>query len=111
MRAIDAAASAAGVPTLTLMENAGRAVAEAIMARYAPQPVALLCGPGNNGGDGWVAARLLHEAGWPVEVHSLVPREALHGDAALAAARWLGEVHLLSGETPDAALYVDALFG
>jgi hydroxyethylthiazole kinase-like uncharacterized protein yjeF len=111
MRAIDAAASAAGVPTLTLMENAGRAVAEAIMARYALQPVALLCGPGNNAGDGWVAARLLHEAGWPVEVHSLVPREALHGDAALAAARWLGEVHLLSGETPDAALYVDALFG
>jgi hydroxyethylthiazole kinase-like uncharacterized protein yjeF len=111
MRAIDAAAAAAGVPTLTLMENAGAAVAQAIMARFSPQSVAVLCGPGNNGGDGWVAARVLHEAGWPATVHSLVPREALHGDAALAAARWLGETHLLTGETPDAALYVDALFG
>ncbi len=111
MRAIDAAAAAAGVPTLTLMENAGRAVAQAIAARFELRPVAVLCGPGNNGGDGWVTARLLHEAGWPVQVHSLVPREALHGDAALAAARWLGEMGLLGGEIPDASLYVDALFG
>jgi hydroxyethylthiazole kinase-like uncharacterized protein yjeF len=111
MRAIDAAAAAGGVPTLTLMENAGRAVAQAIMARFSPRPVAVLCGPGNNGGDGWVAARVLHEAGWSVQLHSLVPRDALHGDAALAAARWLGEVRLLTGEIPDASLYVDALFG
>lgn len=111
MRAIDAEAARVGVPTLTLMENAGRAVAQAIAARFEPQAVAVLCGPGNNGGDGWVAARMLHEAGWPVELHSLVPREALQGDAALAAARWLGDVRLLTGETPDAGLYVDALFG
>ena len=111
MRAIDADAARGGVPTLTLMENAGRAVAQAVAARFAPRPVTVLCGPGNNGGDGWVAARVLHEAGWPVQVHTLVPREALHGDAALAAARWLGEVRLLTGETPDAALYIDALFG
>ncbi|HVK81426.1 MAG TPA: NAD(P)H-hydrate epimerase, partial [Verrucomicrobiae bacterium] len=115
MRAIDADAARVGVPTLTLMENAGRAVAHALAARFEPQPVAVLCGPGNNGGDGWVAARVLQEAGWPVQLHSLVPREALHGDAALAAARWLGDIHLLThlltGETPDAALYIDALFG
>lgn len=111
MRAIDAGAAAAGVPTLVLMENAGRAVAQAIAARFKPQPLAALCGPGNNGGDGWVAARVLQEAGWPVRLYSLVPREALHGDAALAAARWLGEVELLGAAIPEAALYIDALFG
>jgi hydroxyethylthiazole kinase-like uncharacterized protein yjeF len=111
MRAIDAASAESGVPTRTLMENAGTAVALAVMARYAPQPTAVLCGPGANGGDGWVAARVLRDAGWPVWVESLVPREALKGDTADAASGFRGRVSTLrTGET-TAELFVDALFG
>ena len=111
MRAIDAAAEAAGVPTRTLMENAGAAVADAIAQRFTPRPTLVLCGPGNNGGDGWVAARRLREMGWPVRVASLVSLEALRGDAADAAAAWGGETLTLEDGPPEAELYVDALFG
>lgn len=111
MRAIDAASAAAGVPTRLLMENAGRAVAEAMLQRFSRRSVAVLCGPGNNGGDGWVAARMLRQAGWPVAVWSLVPTEQLRGDAADAAAAWGGAVNLLTGAAPDADLFIDALFG
>lgn len=109
MRAIDEASVEAGVTTL--MENAGRAVADAVAARYKPRPTAVLCGPGNNGGDGWVAARHLQERGWPVWVETLAPRENLTGDAADAAARWSGETHWIGTVGPDAALFIDALFG
>jgi hydroxyethylthiazole kinase-like uncharacterized protein yjeF len=91
MSAIDAASAEAGVPTRTLMENAGRAVAEAIVRRFPQQPTAVLCGPGNNGGDGWVAARVLRDMGWPVWVETDVARGALRGDAADAAKAWSGE--------------------
>ncbi len=57
MRAIDARSAELGVATRTLMENAGRAVADAMCARLPPQPTAVLCGPGNNGGDGWAVSR------------------------------------------------------
>ncbi len=109
MRAIDTRAAELGVPTRTLMENAGRAVADVIVARFAPCTTAVLCGPGNNGGDGWVAARRLWELGWPVWVETETPREALRGDAADAARAYGGEVHALGAR--KAALYVDALFG
>jgi hydroxyethylthiazole kinase-like uncharacterized protein yjeF len=111
MRAIDAASAEMGVATQTLMENAGAAVAEAIAARYSPRPTAVLCGPGNTGGDGWVAARRLKAMGWPVWVETLTPRAALQGDAATAAAAWDGEVHAIGAEAPMAELFVDALFG
>lgn len=111
MRAIDAAAAAAGKPTRTLMENAGRAVAEAIASRHTPRPAAVLCGPGANGGDGWVAARHLREMGWPVWVEILVDRAALKGDAAGAAAAWNGDVYRLGEDNPMAELFVDGLFG
>lgn len=111
MHAIDAAAAATGVPTRTLMENAGRSVAEAIAIRFSPRPTAVLCGPGNNGGDGWVAARYLREMGWPVWVETLAPRTMLKGDAADAAHAWTGDVYSLGEDSPMAELFVDALFG
>ena len=112
MYAADAAAAKAGTPGLTLMENAGRAVADAIVRRWGTRPVSVLCGPGNNGGDGFVAARLLTDAGWPVRLGLMGARERLKGDAAAVAARWEGAIEpldlaLLDGEP----LVVDALFG
>ena len=109
MAAADAFAVAQGVPSPVLMENAGRAVADAIAARFRPCPVVVLCGPGNNGGDGFVVARLLDELGFTV----LVASDGGHqGDAALMAAKWNGETAAL---TPDALrgarLVVDGLFG
>jgi len=108
----DALAAAAGTPGRDLMEAAGRAVARAVMDRRPAGPVRVLCGPGNNGGDGFVAARHLQAAGWPVAVALLGERAALKGDAAWAAAAWSGPVTTLE----DLALrpgdtVVDALFG
>jgi hydroxyethylthiazole kinase-like uncharacterized protein yjeF len=111
MRAIDEASAAAGVSTRTLMENAGRAVAEAIVRRFPQQKTAVLCGPGNNGGDGWVAARVLRDMGWPVWVETLVAREALKGDAAETAKVWAGDVFELGASGRQPELFVDALFG
>jgi ADP-dependent NAD(P)H-hydrate dehydratase / NAD(P)H-hydrate epimerase len=103
---------AGGIPGATLMGNAGRAVADAISHRFFPRPVAVLCGPGNNGGDGFVAARVLAERGWPVKVALLGDRGALKGDAAGAAARWPGALEPLSAAAIEGAgLVVDALFG
>jgi NAD(P)H-hydrate epimerase len=104
-----------GVPSLTLMENAGRAVAERAMLMVPPGArIAVLCGPGNNGGDGFVAARRLQEAGYAADVGSLVPLEQLKGDAAEMARRWSGDTAsdcavLLRRSRP--ALIIDALFG
>lgn len=112
MSASDAAAIAAGIPGLCLMENAGRSVADAIMSRFASVPVAVLCGPGNNGGDGFVVARRLIEAGWSVRVALADERGRLRGDAAAVAAKWPGDVLPLAPAVLDGAgLVVDALFG
>jgi NAD(P)H-hydrate epimerase len=108
----DKYAAAHGVPTLTLMEKAGRAVADAIEARWAPLTVAVLCGPGNNGGDGFVVARLLRERGWDVRLALLGRRDALKGDAAAMAVCWSGGDEALSSTMfDDVTLIVDALFG
>lgn len=102
-----------GTPGITLMENAGRAVADEI--EWIAEPgarVAVLCGPGNNGGDGFVAARLLRKRGYSVSVALLGAREALKGDAAQAAATWNGPIWPMSTAiAEDAAVVVDALFG
>ncbi|MBI1239622.1 MAG: NAD(P)H-hydrate dehydratase [Alphaproteobacteria bacterium] len=111
MRAAEAAAIAAGTPSLTLMERAGRAVADALAARWPAGRAVVFCGPGNNGGDGYVVARLLAERGYDVAVEGLVPREALKGDAAAMAARWTGPWQRLSGDLPQADVFIDALFG
>jgi NAD(P)H-hydrate epimerase len=112
MAAVDRAAIAAGLPGPWLMENAGRAVTRAITARFPPQPTLILCGPGNNGGDGFVLARRLAAAGWPVRVAALVECQRLKGDAAWAASGWAGPVEPVTAEALDGAdLVVDALFG
>lgn len=108
----DRLAIAGGIPGITLMENAGRAVAAAIIARFAPCETAVLCGPGNNGGDGFVVARLLAEQGWPVRLWLLGERGMLKGDAASAAVAWFGDVLPLRPESiAGAGLIVDAIFG
>jgi len=108
----DAAAIHSGIAGETLMENAGRAIAEEIRNRWARRPVAVLCGPGNNGGDGFVVARLLAADGWPVTVGLLGSRDALKGDAALNAGRWQGPIRPLEPAVlDDVALVVDAIFG
>ncbi len=96
-----------------LMHNAGAAVAREIVRRFTPScPTLVLCGPGNNGGDGFVVARLLARAGWAVRVGLLGQRQALTGDAQHQAALWDGGVQPI---TPDvvggAQLVVDAVFG
>ncbi len=102
-----------GTPGLVLMENAGAAVAR-VAARAASigSRLLVLCGPGNNGGDGFVAARLLAETGYRVRLALLGRREALRGDAAAMAARWSGAVEEAQAcSLADVDLVIDALFG
>lgn len=108
----DRAAIAAGTSGIDLMEAAGQAVARAVKGRWAKQAVVVLCGPGNNGGDGFVAARHLAQAGWPVTIGLLGQRNSLSGDAAHHAALWSGAVAPLDPSLLDGAgLVIDAIFG
>jgi len=108
----DRLAIAAGVAGVQLMETAGAAVADAIRQRWSPRAVVVLCGPGNNGGDGFVVARRLAAQGWPARVALLGDPARLTGDAAAMAARWTGPVETLGPEAlSGAGLVVDALFG
>ena len=130
MRAIEAAAIASGEVTgLELMERAGRGVVEAIFEewpelRATSHRAVVLCGPGNNGGDGFVVARLLKECGWEVEVFLYGDPEKLPPDARVNYERWLGmgpvimrridpppltDDGLQISTVPD--LLVDAVFG
>jgi hydroxyethylthiazole kinase-like uncharacterized protein yjeF len=133
MRALDRATiDEVGIPGLTLMETAGRAVAAAAMRMLSPEArgsrpearhVAVVCGPGNNGGDGYVAARVLREQGVDAVVYLAASRDAVRGDAAAHLAileRAGGVVRMI--DTPEAlgdlgdaiagaALAIDAVFG
>ena len=114
MSAADRAAVEAGTPTITLMERAGRAVAETIRDRYSRCPVVVWCGPGDNGGDGYVVARHLKRHGWLVRVEALSPPAS--PAARWAASRWKGETSPLVARSdpraPDGdGLYIDCLFG
>jgi hydroxyethylthiazole kinase-like uncharacterized protein yjeF len=112
MNEADRLTTAAGTPGSLLMQKAGEAVAREITRRWTPRPVTVLCGPGNNGGDGFVVATALAQSGWPVRVALLGPRQALRGDARQHAQRWTGAVEPLSPHAIDGAeLLVDALFG
>jgi NAD(P)H-hydrate epimerase len=108
----DRAAEAAGASGSAMMEAAGGAVAVAVGGRWPMRPVTVLSGPGGNGGDGFVAARHLAAAGWPVTVALDGSRDRLAGDAARAAALWTGS---LAPFTPaclrGAGLVIDAMFG
>jgi len=110
MGAMDRAASASGIAGAVLMENAGRAVASAVLARWPNRPTLVLCGPGNNGGDGFVVARRLAMAGWPVRLALIGKMPG--GDAALHAALWNGKIEAFSSDMlDDSPLVIDALFG
>jgi ADP-dependent NAD(P)H-hydrate dehydratase / NAD(P)H-hydrate epimerase len=112
MRLAERAAISGGLSGRTLMENAGQAATAEIVKRWTKRPLMVLCGPGNNGGDGFVVARLLKQAGWPVRVALAGDRRLLHGDAATMAALWLDDILDVPTEFADRPrLIVDALFG
>ncbi len=104
---------ASGTPGIDLMEQAGRAVAEAVTSRHPPgSQVVVVAGPGNNGGDGFVAARVLAERGHRVRLLLLGERSRLKGDAAHAASRWRGAVEPVTPQAVAGAdVIIDALFG
>ncbi|HEX5526035.1 MAG TPA: NAD(P)H-hydrate dehydratase [Solirubrobacterales bacterium] len=114
MRGVDRwAIEERGVASLELMEAAGRAVAEAVAGLAPEGPVRVVCGKGNNGGDGFVAARLLREMGFEVEALLLWPGEELRGDAAANFERFGGD--LVEGDPTErlagSGAIVDAIFG
>ncbi|MFK8251453.1 NAD(P)H-hydrate dehydratase [Ancylobacter terrae] len=112
MAQADALAIAGGRPGTALMERAGTAVADVVARRPLTTRVVVLCGPGNNGGDGFVAARLLAQRGYQVTVALLGARESLRGDAAWAAEGWRGPVLAIEAvDLSRAGVIVDALFG
>lgn len=110
MASADRAAIAGGISGDTLMLRAGWAVARAALG-FGPCRTLVLCGPGNNGGDGYVAARLLADRGWPVRLAALAaPKPGT--DAARAAARWHGPIAAFDpAEAAEADLVIDAVFG
>ncbi|MGH8182515.1 MAG: NAD(P)H-hydrate dehydratase [Rhodanobacteraceae bacterium] len=112
VRALDQAAIAGGIPGIGLMERAARAALDALRRRW-PQACTLcvLCGPGNNGGDGFLLAALARAAG--LHAHVIATTPASSGDAGLARERFLREGGVLSPaqSLPEADVFVDALFG
>jgi len=112
MAEADRLAIAGGVAGMDLMEQAGRAVAEAVATHQLPgKRVVVVAGPGNNGGDGFVAARLLAERGYAVKVLLLGEPGRLKGDAAFAAKKWNGTVTANLDALDSADIVIDALFG
>lgn len=112
MARADRQTAVSGVSEVELMDAAGAAVAAAVIARWSPQQTTVLCGPGNNGGDGFVAARHLAAAGWQVEVALLGERDKLSGAAARHAALWPATLKAFSPACLEGtALVIDAIFG
>ncbi|HZA58520.1 MAG TPA: NAD(P)H-hydrate dehydratase [Solirubrobacterales bacterium] len=116
MRAVDRwAIEDRGVPSLELMENAGRAVAEAAAKAASGRRVAIVCGKGNNGGDGLVTARLLAGMGYEADALLLWPAEELTADARANLERYPGARHVEGGALAEAlgeaSVVVDAIFG
>ena len=109
MRAAEQAVIDGGTSVERLMERAGAALAEAAFRISSGKPALILCGPGNNGGDGYVAARHLAQRGVSVRVAALA--EPSSKAAQWARSQWTGEVETLSDETEPAPVLIDALFG
>src|SRR5438477_4367404 len=109
MRSAEQGAIALGTSVEELMERAGAALAEAAYRFAGPMPALILCGPGNNGGDGYVAAR--HLATRAVEVRVAALGEPKSDAAKWARSHWSGEVGTLSSDTAPAPLIIDSLFG
>jgi ADP-dependent NAD(P)H-hydrate dehydratase / NAD(P)H-hydrate epimerase len=109
----DQLAGEAGVPGLALMEKAGGAVADEVASRFPDaRRVSVLCGPGNNGGDGFVAARHLLDKGYAVRLGALGDVAKLPGDAGANAKRWQGTIEPLGLDLLEGAgVIVDGLFG
>ncbi len=112
MRAAEEALFSKGTDSFELMQRAGTAVAEFVHAKWPEGRIQVLCGPGGNGGDGFIAAARLAKLWRKVDVFCLVDRNALTGDAARAAAEWEGEIQPLEMalEAPH-DIVLDALFG
>ncbi|GLQ07154.1 NAD(P)H-hydrate dehydratase [Sneathiella chinensis] len=101
-----------GVPGLELMEAAGQGITAHMEQAWDPCPVLVLCGPGNNGGDGYVVARILKQEGWPVTVAAWGDPSELTGDAADMFGQWDGDTKAFDAVSLDGiSLVVDALFG
>ena len=113
MKNAEAAAMEQGVTGIQMMTAAGTAAVLAITKSFEPCPVLVLCGPGNNGGDGFIVAQHLKKAGWAVRVACMVKRNALKNDAALAAQKWDGDIEGLNSNLSvhQTGLIVDAVFG
>ena len=109
MRAAEQRAIAAGTSVEALMERAGAALAEAAYCHAGKMPALILCGPGNNGGDGYVAARHLVDRGVEVRVAAIC--EPKSEAAKWARGQWRGEVEALSSSTEPSPHLIDALFG
>uniref|UniRef100_UPI00286CFCAD NAD(P)H-hydrate epimerase n=1 Tax=Sphingomonas sp. TaxID=28214 RepID=UPI00286CFCAD len=109
MRAAEHAAIAAGTSATELMERAGAALADVAIAYSGAMPALILCGPGNNGGDGYLAARHLAARGVPVRIAALAEPKA--AAARWAAGQWAGPVETLGPDTAPAPLLIDCLFG
>lgn len=113
MAEVDRQTIAKGTPGFTLMRRAGRALAAAARDRWRGETIRVLVGPGNNGGDGLVAARFLKDWGFEVDVALIKDAAALKGDAAAALAFWNGPTSPLDlpPDLPASSLTIDSLFG
>lgn len=112
MKLAEQAACTGKTTSFTLMQRAGKAVAEEIISRYCKQPVLVLCGTGNNGGDGFIVAAALKKKNWDVTLACAVDTHDLQGDASRAAETWRDDIIAFEDlEIPAEGLIVDAVFG
>lgn len=112
MKLAEKAACGGKVTSFTLMQRAGKAVAEEVISRYSKQPVLVLCGTGNNGGDGYIIAATLKKKNWDVTVAAACDTHDLQGDASRAAETWKDDIVSFEElELPEDGLIIDAVFG